>query len=272
MDEFLFERKIGNCEYFAAAMAVLLRAAAVPARVVNGFQRGEWNDVGRYFAVRQRDAHSWVEVYFPGAGWLTFDPSPRAAFEAQTFYASGRISQYFDALRMRWSRYVVDYNVGDQALVAMELRRQTAAVRGRLAVFWESWSWKIRRNLRTAWRDHGYAALAVGALAAVLLVVCRRTRPGEIAAAWLLRARLRRTPVVFYDRMLRLLARRGYPRPPESTAREFVESLTGQPQVREPAAELTALYEQVRFGGQPLTLAEGTRAATLLRRLETASR
>jgi sensor c-di-GMP phosphodiesterase-like protein len=228
--------------------------------------------VGRYFAVRQRDAHSWVEVYFPGAGWLTFDPSPRAAFEAQTFSASGRISQYFDALRMRWSRYVVDYNVGDQALVAMEFRRQTAAFRGRLAIFWESWSWKIRRNLRTAWRNHGYAALAVGALVAVLLVVFRRTRPGEIAAAWLLRARLRRTPVVFYDRMLRLLARHGYPRPPESTAREFVESLAGRPQIREPAAELTALYEQVRFGGQPLTLVEGTRAAALLRRLETVSR
>jgi len=272
LDEFLFERKTGNCEYFAAAMAVLLRAAGVPARVVNGFQRGEWNDVGRYFAVRQRDAHSWVEVYFPGAGWLTFDPSPRAAFEAQTFSASGRFSQYFDALRMRWSRYVVDYNVGDQALVAMELRRQTASVRGRLAIFWESWSWKIRRNLRTAWRNHGYTALAVGALVAVLLVVCRRTRPGEIAAAWLLRARLRRTPVVFYDRMLRLLARRGYPRPPEATPREFVESFTERPQIREPAAELTALYEQVRFGGQLLTPAEGMRAALLLRQLETASR
>ena len=272
LDEFLFERKTGNCEYFAAAMAVLLRAAAVPARVVNGFQRGEWNDVGRYFAVRQRDAHSWVEVFFPGAGWLTFDPSPRAAFDAQTFSVSGRISQYFDALRMRWSRYVVDYNVGDQALVATGLRRQSAAFRGRLSVFWESWSLRIRRNLRTAWRNHGYAALGFGAVIAVLLVICRRTRPGEIFAAWFLRARLRRTPVVFYDRMLRLLARRGYARLPESTAREFVESLSGRPQIREPAAELTTLYEQVRFGGQPLTFAERTHATALLRRLETASR
>ena len=239
---------------------------------MNGFQRGEWNDVGRYFAIRQRDAHSWVEVFFPGAGWLTFDPSPRAAFEAQTFSVSGRLSQYFDALRMRWSRYVVDYNVGDQALVAMEFRRQSAAFRGQLAIFWESWSLKIRRTLRTVWRNHGYAALGIGALIAALLVVFRRARPGEIAAGWLLRARLRRTPVAFYDRMLRVLARRGYARPPQSTAREFVECLTGRPQVHQLAAELTALYEQVRFGGQPLTFAEGTRAATLLRRLEAAFR
>ncbi len=272
LDEFLFERKTGNCEYFAAAMAVLLRAAGVPARVVNGFQRGEWNDVGRYFAVRQRDAHSWVEVYFPGAGWLTFDPSPRAAFDAQAFSVSGRISQYFDALRMRWSRYVVDYNVGDQALVAMELRRQSAAFRGRLSLLWETWTPKIRRSLRTTWRNHGSAALAVGALAVALLIVCRRTRPGDLAAAWLLRVRLRRTPVVFYDRMLRLLARRGYPRPPQSTAREFLERLEAEPEIRAPAAELTTLYEQVRFGGQPLTPAEGKRAALLLRQLEAAPR
>ncbi|HQK76916.1 MAG TPA: transglutaminase domain-containing protein, partial [Candidatus Hydrogenedentes bacterium] len=272
LDEFLFERKTGNCEYFAAAMAVLLRAAGVPARVVNGFQRGEWNDVGRYFAVRQRDAHSWVEVYFPGAGWLTFDPSPRAAFDAQAFSVSGRISQYFDALRMRWSRYVVDYNVGDQALVAMELRRQSAAFRGRLSLLWETWTPKIRRSLRTTWRNHGSAALAVGALAVALLIVCRRTRPGDLAAAWLLRVRLRRTPVVFYDRMLRLLARRGYPRPPQSTAREFLERLEAEPEIRAPAAELTTLYEQVRFGGQPLTPAEGKRAALLLRQPEAAPR
>ncbi len=272
LEDFLFERKTGNCEYFAAAMAVLLRAAAVPARVVNGFQRGEWNDVGRYFAVRQRDAHSWVEAYFPGAGWLTFDPSPRAAFDAQTFSVSSRLSQYFDALRMRWNRYVVDYNVGDQALVAMELRRQSGVLRGRLAIFWETWTPGIRRGLRTAWRNYGYAALGFGALAAFVLVICRRTRPGEIAAAWLLRARLRRTPVVFYERMLRLLARRGYARSPESTPREFVASLAARPQVREPAAELTALYEQVRFGGQPLTPEEGKRAALLLRQLEGAAR
>lgn len=272
LEDFLFERKTGNCEYFAAAMAVLLRAAEVPTRVVNGFQRGEWNDVGRYFAVRQRDAHSWVEVYFPGAGWLTFDPSPRAAFDAQAFSASGRISQYFDALRMRWSRYVVDYNVGDQALVAMELRRQSAVFRGRLSILWDTWTLTIRRGLRTAWRDHGRAALGVVALVAIVLVVCRRTRPGEIAAAWLLRARLRRTPVAFYDRMLRVLARRGYPRPPEATPREFVASLSNRPQVREPAAALTTLYEQIRFGGQLLTPAEGKRAALLLRQLEAASR
>jgi protein-glutamine gamma-glutamyltransferase len=272
LEDFLFERKTGNCEYFATAMTVLLRAAGVPARVVNGFQRGEWNDVGRYFAVRQRDAHSWVEVYFPRTGWVTFDPSPRAAFEDRAFGASGWLARYFDALRMRWNRYVVDYNVGDQALVAMELRRKSAAFRGSLGNLWETWSSNARGTLRNLWRNYGYAALAVVALAAGLLIVFRRTRPGELASAWLLRTRLRRTPVAFYERMLRVLARRGCPRAPGATAREFVASLSNRPQIVAPAAELTVLYEQVRFGGHPLTPANGKRAALLLAQLEAAPR
>jgi len=69
LQEFLFVRRAGNCEYFAAAMAVMLRTLGVPSRVVNGFQRGEWNPFGQYYIVRYYDAHSWVEAYLPEAGW-----------------------------------------------------------------------------------------------------------------------------------------------------------------------------------------------------------
>jgi hypothetical protein len=223
-------------------------------------------------AVRQRDAHSWVEVFFPRVGWMTFDPSPRAAFEAEAFSGSGRLAQYFDALRMRWHRYVVDYNVGDQALVAMGLRRQSAALRERLATIWDSCSFKIRRTLRSLWRTSGYAGLGVAALVTALLIICIRTRPADIAAAWLLRARLRRAPVAFYEQMLRILARRGNPRAPGATAREFLASLSSRPSIHGPAAELTALYERVRFGGEALAPCDGTRAVTLLRQLKTAFR
>ena len=60
-------------------MAVMLRTLGIPSRVVNGFQRGEWNPYGRYFMVRLRDAHSWVEAYIQGRGWMTFDPTPPGA-------------------------------------------------------------------------------------------------------------------------------------------------------------------------------------------------
>lgn len=272
LDEFLFSRKTGNCEYFAAGMALLLRVAGIPARVVNGFQRGEWNEVGQYFAVRQRDAHSWVEVYFPGAGWVTFDPSPRAAFEAQVFGPSGRLGKYFDALRMRWNRYVIDYNVGDQALLAMNLRRQSLAFRRSMSQAWDDWSFQLWRNLRRLWRQHGTIIGALLALLAASLVFFRRNPVRGIGSAWLLRARARRASVAFYERMIRLLARRGCRRPPAVTAREFAAALVDQPQLHAPVAELTALYERVRFGGESLTAADQQRAAALLQALATAPR
>src|SRR5262249_58907074 len=79
LDHFLFDRKRGHCEYFSSAMAILLRASGVPTRNVDGFLGGEWNEYGKYVAVRGGDAHSWVEVWFEGVGWVTYDPTPPSA-------------------------------------------------------------------------------------------------------------------------------------------------------------------------------------------------
>ena len=73
---FLFERKQGHCEYFASSMAVMLRSLGIPARVVNGFRSDEFNDLTGNYVVRAKNAHSWVEAYFPNYGWQTFDPTP----------------------------------------------------------------------------------------------------------------------------------------------------------------------------------------------------
>ena len=86
---FLFERKRGHCEYFASSMAVMLRTLHIPSRIVNGFRGGEFNDVTGSYIVRARDAHSWVEAYFPGHGWIQFDPTPAASFPAPQWLATG---------------------------------------------------------------------------------------------------------------------------------------------------------------------------------------
>lgn len=75
LDEFLFRRKVGFCEHYAASFATLMRAAGVPARVVVGYQGGQFNDLGRYLVVRQAEAHAWCEVWLPGSGWERIDPT-----------------------------------------------------------------------------------------------------------------------------------------------------------------------------------------------------
>lgn len=75
VDDFLFERQVGWCEPIASSMVVLLRAAGVPARFATGFQPGDQNPLSRVWDVRMSDAHAWVEVWVPGEGWTTFDPT-----------------------------------------------------------------------------------------------------------------------------------------------------------------------------------------------------
>jgi transglutaminase-like putative cysteine protease len=76
---FLFEDRIGYCQQFSGAMALMLRMLGIPARVAAGFTPGSYNrDTGEY-RVRDLDAHSWVEVWFTGVGWVPFDPTPSVA-------------------------------------------------------------------------------------------------------------------------------------------------------------------------------------------------
>jgi transglutaminase-like putative cysteine protease len=266
LEDFLFTQRRGHCEYFAASMAVILRILGVPSRVVTGFQRGEWNELGRFYTVRQRDAHSWVEAYFPGSGWVAFDPSPRREFESRAFKPDGWINKAVEVLRMRWTRYVIDYNLGDQVLIAASLRRQFQGSGSALARAWERWSVGGQRLLREpVW---SVALLAVGlGLIALLLVRLRR----GATLPFFVNKRPKRW-VAFYERMLRLLARRGIARRPASTAREFAESFGEHQALHGPVAEITVLYERVRFGQERLTPADERRAAEVLDTIRSVTR
>ncbi len=76
---FLFEDRAGYCQQFSGAMALMLRTIGIPSRVASGFSPGEREQGGGAFQVSDRDAHSWVEVYFNGIGWVAFEPTPSAA-------------------------------------------------------------------------------------------------------------------------------------------------------------------------------------------------
>jgi hypothetical protein len=89
LDAFLFDSKAGYCQHFSGAMALLLRLGGVPARVATGFSPGGFNRGAGEWVVRDRDAHSWVEAWYDGFGWVTFDPTP-AATPARSLIAALR--------------------------------------------------------------------------------------------------------------------------------------------------------------------------------------
>jgi transglutaminase-like putative cysteine protease len=234
LEEFLFVSQSGNCEYFASALAVMLRTLGIPARVITGFQQGEWNPYGEYFLVRMADAHAWVEAYVEGAGWIALDPSPRQAGPSASWSGA---SLYFDALRLTWHRYIVSWSRQDQLRAAATVRR--AAV-----------TWRPGRGAWPAWGEVRWALPALGLAAGALVwLLWRRATPG---------ASRRAAPVPeFYRRALRALARIGLRLGPGETAREFAARVGRVAPTRAGVfAQITVAYETVRFGGISLEPAE----------------
>lgn len=110
LDNFLFEQKVGHCEFFATAFVIMLRSIGIHARQVSGFMGGDWNAYGKYYAVRQSHAHAWAEVFLPRKGWTRFDPSPRSApSNFQGLLSS--VEAYWDSLRLRWHKWVIEYDL-----------------------------------------------------------------------------------------------------------------------------------------------------------------
>ena len=116
LEDFLEHSHAGHCEYFASALALMLRYRGVPARVVNGYRLGPWIEEGGYFLVTQAEAHSWVEYYDPASGgWRVADPTPPAppsAFADDTLLSA--LARWGDAVRFRWDRDVVRFSDEDQ--------------------------------------------------------------------------------------------------------------------------------------------------------------
>lgn len=240
VDEFLFETREGHCEYFASAMALMLREVGIHSRQVNGFAGGQWNEYGGYLAVRQGDAHAWVEVLFPNVGWVAFDPTPSGSQEAANL-VSGRVGQFLDALRLRWFRYVVEYDLDKQVGLA---RRVVSAFRPR---------GPDRTGLFARYRPILIVLLS-GVAVGLLGLALRRLWPR-------VRRRLGMGPQnaehthpagLWYRRLLTLLARAGLHRAAGQTPLEFATQLSERGAVASASVlRFTRLYYRVRFEGEP---------------------
>lgn len=253
LEDFLFVQRRGHCEYFATAMVVLLRSVGIAARNVNGFLGGKWNDFGKYLAVSQGEAHSWVEVYvgpdreFPGGVWTTRDPTPSGSGRAR---AGGvlwsRLLQYTDALRLRWYKYVIEYDLQKQVGTLVTLRSWWREHFGSSAAA------KTGSEASPAPLDKRVVVVVIVllvALAAVPLLARRRTGAGREAR----KRRHSATVADLYQQLLDAYAGLGFVRTQATTASEFLRQLERR---RAPDLDLAravvAMYEAVRFGGDPL--------------------
>ncbi len=159
LEHFLFERRAGHCEYYSTAMVMLLRSVGIQSREVNGFLGGEWNEFGGYLAVTQNQAHTWVEVWFPGVGWVPFDPTPPGGAGAAATLSWNWPGRFFlDGMRHRWNKWVLDYDTGSQLEILGSVREALAAD----SVAEEQAPHPYRWALVAALILLGAAALAVG--------------------------------------------------------------------------------------------------------------
>jgi transglutaminase-like putative cysteine protease len=274
LEDFLFIRKTGYCEHYATAMILMLRSIGIPSRLVTGFLASEWNEFGSYYTVRQRDAHAWVEVYFPRSGWMTFDPTPPVLQgETDTWWQS--VEGVVDSVRLRWDRLFIQYSATDQLAVLQGVREGSDALRNTLS---ESLNFRLGsliERLRTTSMALGAVNVKQAAFMVVLMMI----------GLFLLATILQRKPwknglednrasphqlfaVRVYGQMTDCLTARGIRKSAYETPAEFVRQVE-----REWAAgyscvrDLTDLYCRARFGECALTSADVAVAQQLLRQL-----
>jgi transglutaminase-like putative cysteine protease len=259
--DFLFTRKQGYCEYFASAMAVMLRSEGIPARVATGFQTGYYNDVSGLYVVRASDAHAWVEAWIEGRGWTTFDPTPTARASGPGILA--RLNMYFDAMDHAWHEWVVEYDLTHQIAIAARFESTLRGLRRHRSGSDSNWTTDVLADFRK-W---GLVALAVLALTAAIM---------WFGPMWLrqFRRRIQLRRIIrsggtlsdasaLYERMLETMARRGVQKPAWFTPNEFAANVPGDERGR--VREFTEVYNSIRYGGNA---SETARLAGLLQEFE----
>ncbi|MFH2140305.1 MAG: transglutaminaseTgpA domain-containing protein, partial [Pseudomonadota bacterium] len=239
IDEFLFQTKQGFCEHYAGSFVYLLRAAGVPARVVTGYQGGEYNALGDYYILRQSDAHAWAEVWLGERGWIRYDPTAAIAPARIESGLSAAVSNpaalpfmarnpppwlrnlrfNFDALANQWNQWVLGYDTETQFAFLTRL--------GMEDVSWQ----KMALNMLAG------VFILVGVFTLLLLrrLVVRQTDP--VQAVWL--------------KLCRKLAKAGLPRTPHEGPMDYANRIAAiHPDLAEDFYDIAARYASLRYGGE----------------------
>jgi hypothetical protein len=250
---FLLHRKKGHCEYFASSMAVLLRMVGIPSRVVTGFQSGVYNPISGAQLIRTSDAHAWVEAWLPHRGWTTFDPTPPDPNQTRISLWT-RLGFYADAAEVFWQDWVLNYNLDRQLQLATRMGESSRHV----GVNWFDGVGPFFSRLWTRIFEFAklHGLLLLGMVALGFLV---RQFGSDAWRWWSTRQRVLKVQrgqgeasdaTLLYQRMLRVLHRRGIEKPAWLTPFEFARVLQ-EPELSGLVEDLTAAYNELRFGGNP---------------------
>lgn len=241
VDDFLFNTKRGFCEHFASAFTVMARAAGIPARIVTGYQGGEFNPMGGYFIVRQSDAHAWSEVWLEGRGWQRIDPTAAIAPEriergleaalSDSEQVPGRVlrnNALFSKIRLAWDAANTFWN--DEVVQFGEAQQR----------------WLLEKlNIE----DARWEYLGVGMVLALLGFF------GAMSAylAWKFRPRARDPIAHVYEQLCRKLAKLGLPRLAHEGPSDYVARVArSRPDLAAQLAEVRTIYVNLRYGPAPL--------------------
>ena len=236
VDDFLFETRQGFCEHYASAFVFLMRAAHIPARVVTGYQGGEFNAVGNYYIVRQSDAHAWAEVWLSSQGWVRIDPTAAIAPARVELGLSAAVTNNaalpfmarnppqwllnlrlnWDALANQWNQWVLGYN--------KELQFAFLTRLGMESVTWQ----KMALNMTVG------LGLSIALFALFMLRHLFARRPDKVQAAWL--------------KLCRRLAKAGLPRAAHEGAQDYAARVAAaRPDLAETMHDLAARYMSLRY-------------------------
>lgn len=238
VDEFLFDTREGFCEHFSNAFVILMRAAGIPARIVTGYQGGEYSSIAEYLIVRQREAHAWAEIYLDGRGWTRVDPTAAVAPErvslgfeqamprrsvlvnldrdgvASQFWTHVRHS--FDAVTYTWNQWVLGYSPQQQRYLLDSMGLED----------WDYGDLIISLTI---------AVSIVTTLLGLMLVRARRQLTDPVQRAW--------------ADFSRKLGRVGLARAPAEAPQAYARRvMMARADLAREVSQITRLYTQIRYG------------------------
>lgn len=267
-DFLLNKKKIGGyCEYFASAMVMFCRSVGIPSRIVTGYHGGDYNPIAGYYIVRQKFAHAWVQVWIPGRGWVSYDPSPASSLTSvqQPVMWYSRFMDFIQWVRLQWLQTIIAFNNSMRISI---IHRVFLFFKACLQTVVSAWHVLIRacrlavRAVSHSWQGKIASVAGMLVLLGSGIFFARRMRRRTGVVAEIVRhldpqiQRQMARDLAFVDHLMAALRHLGSERNMEQTPLEYVHELSLVTGMELPEAHwLVDIFYALRYGDQKMTSA-----------------